>query len=258
VAISDDGHAFGVTSMNVSQTTGASAAWMLQRLFQSSGDTTTQSTAESAGRQKLPGADDRSCNTAGGGSPAMSGQTMGAMISIQMEAPSASDIASDLISGLDTDGDGEVSADEIATAFSAAGLDTSSIDSALSAIDSDGSGALNADELTTAISSDMRSHGPKGPPPGGGMGGPPPSADEEASSILSALDTDEDSSLGMDEILSAFGMDSDDETGSVSSALASLDSDGDGKLSLAELTSAIQQTRDAGYRAYAQQASLAA
>ena len=90
------------------------------------------------------------------------------------------------------------------------------------------------------------------------MGGPPPSADEEASSILSALDTDEDSSLGMHEILSAFGMDSDDETGSVSSALASLDSDGDGKLSLAELTSAIQETRDAGYRAYAQQASLAA
>lgn len=249
--------------MNVSQASGSSAAWMLQRLFQSSGDTTTSTTAESAGRQKLPGESSQSCNTSGASSPAMSGQTMGAMISMQMEAPSASDIASDLISGLDTDGDGEVSADEIATAFSAAGLDTSTIDSALSAIDSDSSGALNADELTTAITSDMQSHGPKGPPPGGpppggGMGGPPPSADEEASSILSALDTDEDSGLDMDEILSAFGMETDDEDGSVASALASLDNNGDGQLSLAELTSAIQQNREAGYRAYAAQASLAA
>ena len=248
--------------MNVSQTSGSSAALMLQRLFQSSGDTHTQSTAESAGRQKLPGANGQSCNTSGAAAPAMSGQTMGAMISMQMEAPSASDIASDLISGLDTDGDGEVSADEIATAFSAAGLDTSTIDSALSAIDSDSSGALNADELTTAISSDMQSHGPKGPPPGGGMGGPPPGgppprADEEASSILSTFDTDEDSGLAMDEILSALGMETDDADGSVASALASLDSDGDGQLSLAELTSAIQQNRDAGYRAYAAQASLA-
>lgn len=244
--------------MNVSQTSGSTAALMLQRLFQSSGDTNTQSTAESAGRQKLPGESSQSCNTSGASSPAMSGQTMGAMILMQMEAPSASDIASDLISGLDTDGDGEVSADEIATAFSAAGLDTSTIDSALSAIDSDSSGALNADELTTAITSDMQSHGPKGPPPGGGMGGPPPSADEEASSILSALDTDEDSGLDMDEILSAFGMETDDEDGSVASALASLDNNGDGQLSLAELTSAIQQNREAGYRAYAAQASLAA
>lgn len=242
--------------MNVSQTSGSSAALMLQRLFQSSGDTNTQSTAESAGRQKLPGAGSQTCNTSGVSSPALSGQTMGAMISMQMEAPSASDIASDLISGLDANGDGEVSADEIATAFSAAGLAASNIDSALSAIDSDSSGSLNAEELTTAISSDMQAHGPKGPPPGGGAGGPPPSADEEASSILSALDTDEDSSLDMDEILSAFGMETDDEDGSVASALASLDSDGDGQLSLAELTSAIQQNRDAGYRAYAQQASL--
>ena len=249
--------------MNVSQTSGSTAVLMLQRLFQSSGDTNTQSTAESAGRQKLPGAGSQTCNTSGASAPSLSGQTMGAMISMQMEAPSASDIASDLISGLDTDGDGEVSADEIATAFSAAGLAASAIDSALSAIDSDSSGSLNAEELATAISSDMQAHGPKGPPPGGGMGGPPPggpptSTNEEASSILSALDTDEDSGLDMDEILSAFGMETDDADGSVASALASLDSDGDGQLSLAELTSAIQQNRDAGYRAYAQQASLAA
>lgn len=244
--------------MNVSQASGSSAAWMLQRLFQSSGDTSTTSTAESAGRQKMPGADDPKSNAGGASAPKMSGQTMSAMMSMQMEAPpSASDVASDLVSGLDTDGDGEVSADEITAAFSAAGLDSTNVASALSAIDTDSSGKLSADELTTAISSDMQSHGPKGPPPGGPPpGGPPPSSGDAAQDILSSYDTDEDANLSMDEVLKALGMNSDDEDGSVSSVFSSLDSDGDGQINLAELTSAIQSNMDAGYRAYAETASL--
>jgi Ca2+-binding EF-hand superfamily protein len=244
--------------MNVSQASGSSAAWMLQRLFQSSGDTTTTSTAESAGRQKLPGAEGQSCNTSGASSaPKMSGGTMSAMVSMQMGTPpGASDVASDLVSSLDTNGDGEVSADEIAAAFSAAGIDTSKVDTALKAIDTDSSGTLNIDELTTAISSDMQAHGPKGPPPGGPPpGGTPPSADDAASSILTAFDSDTDSSLSIDEILKALGQDSDTD-GSVASVFSSLDSDGDGQINLAELTSAIQSNMDAGYRAYAETASL--
>lgn len=247
--------------MNVSQASGSSAAWMLQRLFRSSGDTTTSTTAESAGRQKMPGADDQKSNAGGASAPVMAGKTMGAMVSMQMEAPSASDIGSDLVSSLDANGDGEVNADEIATAFSAAGLDASNIGSALSAIDTDGNGSLNIDELTTAISSDMQSHVPKGmggPPPGGPPpGGPPPGggADDTAQDILSSYDTDEDSSLSMDEVLKALGMESDDEDGSVNSVFSSLDTDGDGQINLAELTSAIRQTMDAGYRAYAEQAA---
>ncbi len=244
--------------MNVSQASGGSAAWMLQRLFQSSGDTTTTSTAESAGRQKLPGAEGQSCNTSGASSaPKMSGGTMSAMVSMQMGTPpGASDVASDLVSSLDTNGDGEVSADEIATAFSAAGIDASKVDTALKAIDTDSSGTLNIDELTTAISSDMQAHGPKGPPPGGPPpGGKPPGADDAASSILTAFDSDTDSSLSVDEILKALGQDSDTD-GGVASAFSSLDSDGDGQINLAELTSAIQSNVDAGYRAYAESASL--
>lgn len=247
--------------MNVSQASGSSAAWMLQRLFQSSGETTTSTTAESAGRQKLPGADDQKSNASGVSAPMMSGKTMGAMVSMQMKAPSASDIASDMVSSLDTDGDGEVSTDEITAAFSAAGLDSTNVASALSAIDTDSSGKLSIDELTTAVSSDMQSHGPEGmggPPPGGPPpGGPPPggSPDEAAQDILSAYDADEDSTLSMDEVLKALDMESDDEDGSVSSVFSSLDSDGDGQINLAELTSAIQQNMDAGYRAYAEQAA---
>lgn len=246
--------------MNVSQTSGSSAAWMLQRLFQSPDETSTTTTAESAGRQKMPGAEGHKCNSGGATSPAMSSGTMSAMVSMQMEAPSASDVASDLIDSLDTDGDGEVSAEEITAAFSSAGRDTSGISDAIGEIDTDANGALSADELTTAISSDMQAHGPKGPPPGGPPpGGPPPggmgpSTDDAASSIMSAFDSDGDPSLSLDEILSALGQE-DDEDGGVASALSSLDSDGDGQLSLVELTAGIQQDMDAGYRAYAEQAA---
>ena len=240
--------------MNVSQTSGSSAAWMLQRLFQSSGDNNRTSAAESAGRQKLPGDNDPRSNACGAAAPMMSGKTMGAMVSMRMEPPSASDVASDLASSLDTDGDGEVSAEEITAAFSAAGLDSTNVASALSAIDTDKNGALNTDELTTAIASDMQAHGPrrpKGPPPGG----PPPGADEAASSMLTAFDTDGDAGLSMDEILKAVILDSDEDR-SISSVFSSLDTDGDGQVRLAELTSAIQQDMDAGYRAYAAAASV--
>jgi len=240
--------------MTVSQTSGSSAAWMLQRLFQSSGDSDTTRTAESAGRQKLPGDNDPKSNAGGAAAPMMSGKTMGAMVSMQMEPPSASDVASDLVSSLDTNGDGEVSTEEITAAFSAADLDSNNVASALSAIDTDKNGALNTDELTTAIASDMQAQGhkrPNGPPPGG----PPPGADDAASSILTAFDTDGDAGLSMDEILKAVNVDS-DEDGNISSAFSSLDADGDGHINLAELTPAIQQDMDASYRAYAGAASL--
>lgn len=246
--------------MNVSQTSGSSAAWMLQRLFQTSEQTSTTTTAESAGRQKLPGNESLKSNSGGASAPMMSSGTMSAMVSMQMEGPEASDIASDLIDALDTDGDGEVSAEEISAAFASAGLDDSNVASALGEIDTDASGALSADELTTAISSDMEAQGPKGPPPGGPPPGGPPSggggmsSEETASTILDAFDTDDDSELSMDEILAALGQDEDSD-GGLSTIFASLDGDGDGSINANELSAAIKQQMDAGYRAYARQAS---
>lgn len=246
--------------MNVSQTSGSSAAWMLQRLFQTSEQTSTTTTAESAGRQKLPGNESLKSNSGGASAPMMSSGTMSAMVSMQMEGPEASDIASDLIDALDTDGDGEVSAEEISAAFASAGLDDSNVASALGEIDTDASGALSADELTTAISSDMEAQGPKGPPPGGPPPGGPPSggggmsSEETASTILDAFDTDDDSELSMDEILAALGQDEDSD-GGLSTIFASLDGDGDGSINANELSAVIKQQMDAGYRAYARQAS---
>jgi len=235
---------------------------MLQRLFQTSEQTSTTSTAESAGRQKLPGNESLKSNSGGASAPVMSGGTMSAMVSMQMEGPEASDIASDLIDALDTDGDGEVSGEEISAAFASAGLDDSNVASALGEIDTDASGALSADELTTAISSDMEAQGPKGPPPGGPPpGGPPPggggggmSSDETASTILDAFDTDDDDELSMNEILAALGQDEDSD-GGLSTIFASLDGDEDGGINANELSAAIKQQMDAGYRAYARQAS---
>ena len=70
--------------MNVSQTSGSSAAWMLQRLFQTSEQTSATTTAESTARQKLPGADSLKSNSARASALVMSSRTMSAMVSMQI------------------------------------------------------------------------------------------------------------------------------------------------------------------------------
>lgn len=244
--------------MRVGESGGASAAWMLQRLFQSDGSKASSTTETNAGRQNVPSEKGGPSNAAGGAGPMMSGGMMSAMVSMQTQPSSesaASDAASELLSALDTDGDGEVSAEELAAAFSEAGIDTDASE-ALAKLDGDSSGSLNADELKTAISSDMAAHKPHGGPPPGGPppGGPPPSAEDGANWLISALDEDEDGGINLSEVATALGQDEDSD--SLSQAFASLDSDGDGVLSAGELTSAIQVKMDAAMKAYTQQAAL--
>lgn len=250
--------------MNVAGSSGASAAWMLQRLFQGAGETDSTSTASVAERQKMPGGSGHECKAGGASAPQMSGGTMSAMVGMQMGSPpNAEDVASDLVDGLDTNGDGEVSADEIAAAFSQAGLSTDGIKDAVSALDTDGNGSLNKDELTSAVEQRIAAHGPPpgGPPPGGPPpGGPPPNADDAASTLLSAFDQDEDGGLSLSEIAKGLGLDEKD-TDQLSALFSSLDSDSDGMLSSDELSYAIQSAMDAsnGDRAkaaYTQSAQL--
>ncbi|HVY90426.1 MAG TPA: EF-hand domain-containing protein [Hyphomonadaceae bacterium] len=243
--------------MNVSATSGASAALMLQKLFQSSGDDTSTSAASGAERQNLPGANGQTCNAGGSGSAQMSGGTMTVMISMQMQAPpSASDIASNLVSGLDTDGDGKVSAEEINAAFQQAGLSTDKVDDAVKALDTDGDGKLSSDELSKAVESDMKAHHGHHHHHAHG-GGKPPEASDVASSLLSSFDTDKDNGLSLSEITSALGKNS-SEDDAFSQLFASLDQDGNGVLNADELTNAIQQRMSQGYQAYAQAAQAAA
>ena len=231
---------------------------MLQKLFQSPGGDSSTTAASGAERQNLPGADGQTCNAGGSGQAQMSGGTMTVMISMQLQAPpSASDVASKLVSGLDTDGDGKVSAEEINAAFQQAGLSTDKVDDAVKALDSDGDGKLSSDELSKAVESDMKAH--HGHHGHRAHGGKPPAASDVASSLLSSYDTDKDNGLSLSEITSALGKDSTDSTDNTFASLfGSMDTDGNGVLSSDELTAAIQQQMSKGYEAYAQAAQAAA
>jgi hypothetical protein len=89
----------------------------------------------------------------GGG---FAGDTLSALLDVQKGPPSAQDVASSLVSAVDTNGDGQLSADEIGAAISGGGASTVSNDdltSAIAKLDTNGDGQLSADELTAALKS---------------------------------------------------------------------------------------------------------
>ncbi|WP_372781122.1 EF-hand domain-containing protein [Phenylobacterium sp.] len=71
-------------------------------------------------------------------------------------APSSSDLASNVLGALDTDGDGELSAGEIQTALGSKASDT--LTSAIGNLDTDADGKLSASELSTAIDAFRAAH----------------------------------------------------------------------------------------------------
>ncbi|HQN50286.1 MAG TPA: EF-hand domain-containing protein, partial [Phenylobacterium sp.] len=165
---------------------------------------------------------------------------LSSLLSAQSSPPSASDIASQLISDSDTDGDGVLSLDEIKSKLSDTS-DTDSLQARFDDLDSDSDGALSASELSSALEAQR----PQGRPPGGHARGEDQgfSMADLASQLISDLDTDSDGSLGLDEVKSALsGSDKTSETSSddrLKTALSSLDTDSDGKLSAAELSAAL-------------------
>lgn len=101
--------------------------------------------------------------------------TLSSLLSLQQDKPTASDLASKLISSADTDGDGSLSFDEIKTALeggsssstsatssTSSTTDTSSIDAALKAaiekLDTNGDGKISSSELTSALENMKASH----------------------------------------------------------------------------------------------------
>lgn len=67
----------------------------------------------------------------------------------------------------------------------------------------------------------------------------PPSASDIAQKVISAVDSDGDGSLSLDEVEKALGQDTTSGSGALSQAFGQLDTNGDGKLSQDELASAI-------------------
>lgn len=148
----------------------------------------------------------------GFGGANFSSETLGSLLSVQESDASRDARSAEIFSGADADGEGSLTAEELAADMAAhappgasGSADTSSMASDLiSNADSDGDGALSLDEFKAAA--------PSGPPPGGPPpGGPPPSgsADSEdsssstTSSSTNALDTNGDGKVSMSELLTS-------------------------------------------------------
>jgi Ca2+-binding EF-hand superfamily protein len=108
------------------------------------------------------------------------GQGMSMASLFAMQKPSASDIVSQIMGKLDTDGNGALSTEEIGKSGKFA--------KHLLKADADGDGVVTQDELLSDITKKMNN------------GIQPPSADDMASHILDELDTDGDGALSTDEI----------------------------------------------------------
>lgn len=148
----------------------------------------------------------------------------------------ADEMAASVISDLDTNGDGVISADEL----SAAGA----LGEKVSQADTDGDGAVTEEELIAKITEKMEEMGaPQMPSDGSqfqmhelkgmlanmGIQGPPPPP-PDADKIMTDLDVNGDGSLDADELSAAGGL---------GEKVSQADADGDGVVTLEELQTQI-------------------
>lgn len=128
----------------------------------------------------------------GGGGENFTAATMGALLSLQ------EDRSSEIFSNADSDGDGLLTADELAADMAAHGPPGRSGDATtmasdlVSRADGDGDGVLSLDEFKSAA-----------PPPPPGGGGRAQAANDQAASSSDPLDTDGDGKVSMAELLAS-------------------------------------------------------
>lgn len=147
-------------------------------------------------------------------------ETMGSLLSMQESEASRDARSAEIFSGADADGDGSLTAEELAAdmaahappgASGAAGASTMAGD-LIGAADSDGDGALSLDEFKAAA--------PSGPPPGGSAEGEDASSTTTSSST-NALDTNGDGKVSMSELLASL-QSVDQSSGELSSEVSDL------------------------------------
>jgi Ca2+-binding EF-hand superfamily protein len=124
----------------------------------------------------------------------------------------ASDLAEQLLGSLDTDGDGAISSDELATGLTSAG---SSADGSqvFDALDTNEDGTVSLEELTASLQPQQP---PVGPPPA--QTASTDSAD--SATLFSALDTDSDDSISAGELSAALSQSDSTEQADPSSRMA--------------------------------------
>lgn len=230
--------------MQISATSGLSAAAALKALFQPQQSSGQQ--MPSAGQSVPSGG--ASATMSGFAGPQMSAGTMGGFMSLQGGPPpgpppgggkSAADVSSDIMSSLDTDGDGTISLEE------AQANGNSDAATAFSQLDTNGDGKIDTNELTSAVqsahdemASAQDSNGAQG------MSGAHhgkhhhhASGTDLVSALMEQGDSDSSGGLSQDEVNSLLGKTSDQ----TQAGFSALDSDGDGQLSVSELASAISK-----------------
>jgi Ca2+-binding EF-hand superfamily protein len=208
--------------------------------------------------------------------------TLANLISTQEQSTtSSSNLASQVLNQLDTDGDGELSGDEIKAALNqnpAPGSDAANgLNQAIGQLDTDGDGKLSASELSAGLNAEKTAQTAQGTQdtqtadatqtaqkPHGHHhhhgGGAPPTSTDLASTLIGGADSSGDGALSLDEIEASLGSGASAAANGITQAFGKLDANADGLLSSTELSSAIDAFRGAHQRgdAATAQASITA
>jgi Ca2+-binding EF-hand superfamily protein len=139
------------------------------------------------------------------------------------------------------------------------GADSSSganaLGQAFSSIDTNGDGQISADELTNALDAQKAAHGAHHGHHAHHAHQAPPSSSDLASQLLGSADSNGDGQLSVAEIENALGTSaSNSATDMLTSAIGKLDTNGDGQLSATELSAGIDAFRAAHHRGGAESA----
>ncbi|MDP1632914.1 MAG: EF-hand domain-containing protein [Caulobacter sp.] len=156
--------------------------------------------------QNVPGAGNsgsaRPMRGSESGGANFSSETMGTLLSLQQTSGGRDAHLSEMFAKADTNGDGNLTADELATDMAVnrqpgQADPTSQISEIMSAADSNGDGSLSLDEFKAGA--------PKGPPPGPPPPPPPPPSDSASSdeTTTDPLDTNGDGKVSMSELLAS-------------------------------------------------------
>ena len=236
---------------------GAQALQALQRLLQpdptSTGGQTLpggQDATSDAGTAAGP-------PPSGGASAQFAGATLTSLLSLQQSPPTSTDIANQVIQGADGDGDGALSLAEVEQAVNGGAASTdgnSRIAAAFAKLDANGDGQLSADELASAIDAaktTQAAHHHHGHHRHGAG-----SATDMAQAMLGQADSNGDGALSLDEVTQALGgSGSSGDATSLATAFGKLDANGDGQISADELTAAITAFRQSQESAWSNAAS---
>ena len=175
------------------------------------------------------------------------------------DSNSSSDLKDKVFKNGDQNGDGSISKDELSKLLSNSSQSNTTVDDLMSALDTDNDGSISKSESDAAIDKAGQQRHAQGPPP------PPPPADSSSSSsdktssnqIFDALDTNEDGTVSVSELLAALssndGSSSDNSSSDTSSSSSSsstdssvvkkifdaMDTNQDGSVSKSELEAAF-------------------